>query len=160
MVEPMLNGSRSSSRRHCKRRRFPRRRRSRLGEGLVRLSRGGFEQLETRVLLAVDITALSPVVNGHTNSTAKEQSMVWQHDSQWWSVIRTESNTLACRLDGSTWTQVIVLDNSSDRADVKPIGNGDITYVLLDKGTSSKLAKLSFSNNTYQLVPLVSPSTP
>ncbi|MBI3839345.1 MAG: hypothetical protein HY288_15610, partial [Planctomycetia bacterium] len=143
---------------------------------------GWLEPLESRVLLSVapfdgpsaalvqasviddpvtsTITALSPLANAITNSTAKEESKVWQHGNQWWSVLDTVSNTTVYRLDGSAWTPVITLDTKAYQADVKPIGNGDITYVLLYSGTASKLAELSFSNNTYQLVPLISQSTP
>ncbi|MBI3837061.1 MAG: hypothetical protein HY288_03900 [Planctomycetia bacterium] len=144
---------------------------------------GCIEQLESRVLLAVDslgsqptavaqaamtadpvtstITMLSPIANAETNSTAKNpQSKSWLHGNQWWSMVETSGGTSAYRLDGSSWTPVLQISGTTYNADVKPVGNGDITYVFLYHGTSSKLAKLTYVNGTYELTPLVSPSTP
>ncbi|MBI3839346.1 MAG: hypothetical protein HY288_15615 [Planctomycetia bacterium] len=144
---------------------------------------GRLEQLEARALLSADflgslpaalvqtpsiddpvtstIIALSPSANAITDSTAKNpQSKVWQHGNQWWSVIDTAAGTSVYRLDGSSWTLITQISTRPYNADVKPVGNGDVTYAFLYSGSSSQLAKLSYVNGVYQLTPLVSPTAP
>ena len=144
--------------------------------------RGRFERLEQRSLLAFDAAAplpaaalglpsadlggttilpLTDLEDVGTNATMRNpQSKTWQKGGAWWTILDTTESTNLYRLDGSSWTQLMVLSSSRYNADVRPVGNADVTYALLYSGVSGRLAKLTWTGSTYALTPLVSPSTP
>ncbi len=134
-----------------------------------------FEQLETRLLLSVDLSSkfqwsealqlLEADAQAASTSSyqlqempiwgdtsAKPQSKVWQHDDQWFSVIADDSGTWVWRLDGLVWSPVLQIDSGRFRADVKSVG--DVAHVLLYKSESSKLASIQYvpgALGTYEL---------
>ena len=109
-------------------------------------------------LLAVAPAAALPPV--HTSLTAltvtantgeKPQSKVWTHDGRWWCVFPNSSGTWVWRLDGTTWTSVLKLSNSTGvHADVKSMGA--VAHVLLFTSATTELASIEYvpATQTYQ----------
>jgi len=77
------------------------------------------------------------------STEAKPQSKVWEYDNNWWSVLPDPSGTWLWRLDGTTWTQMLLLsDKTTVNADCKPDGN--VTHILLYDGLQTQLASVEF----------------
>jgi hypothetical protein len=86
------------------------------------------------------------------NTGEKPQSKIWTYDGNWWAVMPYSTGTKLWRLDGTTWTNVLHLSNSANTfADTKVIGN--ITHILLYRGTTSELVSVEYvpSTHTYKL---------
>ncbi len=82
----------------------------------------------------------------------KPQSKVWTNAGKWWMVMPDSTGTHVWRLDGTTWTSVLDIDASqASFADCKAVGN--VTHILLYKGTSSSLVSVEYvpASTTYQL---------
>lgn len=78
-----------------------------------------------------------------TNTGEKPQSKVWKFNGTWWGVFATNSGTFVHRLDGTHWTSVLKLSNSSSvHADV--LSTGSVAHVLLYTGSSSNLASIEY----------------
>ncbi|WP_191906879.1 LamG-like jellyroll fold domain-containing protein [Adhaeribacter soli] len=85
------------------------------------------------------------------NTKDKPQSKVWSHKGKHWTVLSTESGINLYRLDGNTWTSVLQLATSDyGKADCKVVG--DVTHILVFKGTSSRLFSVEYDSvrNTYK----------
>jgi hypothetical protein len=79
------------------------------------------------------------------SSGEKPQSKVWKHDANWWAVIPDSTGTHIYRLVGTTWVKGLQLSTLTNfQADTK--NNGDITYILLLKGTASKLVTVQYDD--------------
>lgn len=92
-------------------------------------------------------------INAMESSGEKPQLKVWRHDSNWWSVILTSTGTHIYRLDGNSWVQDVQLSTQTNfQADTKNVG--DITYILLMKGTASKIITAQYNDvsNTYTVL--------
>lgn len=99
-----------------------------------------FEPLELRRLLAT--VALEDFSVSH-GTGEKPQSKVWEYDDQWWTVMPSSAGTSVWRLDGTAWTQTLLLSSSkSVTADVKSVGS--VAHVLLFDGSSSQLASIEY----------------
>ncbi|HWL73041.1 MAG TPA: hypothetical protein VNQ74_04135, partial [Burkholderiaceae bacterium] len=72
----------------------------------------------------------------------KPQSKVWMHAEKWWSVMSNDTGTWIWRLDGTAWTPVLKLSSTIYRGDAKAVG--DLTHLLLYRGSSSKLASIEY----------------
>jgi hypothetical protein len=86
------------------------------------------------------------------SSGEKPQSKVWKHDASWWAVIPDSTGTHIFRLVGSTWVKGLQLSTFTNfQADTK--NDGDITYILLLKGTASKLITVQYDDvsNTHSV---------
>ena len=96
-------------------------------------------------------TPLQPIAI--TASTGeKPQSKVWRHGGSWWSVLPNSSGTWLRRLDGTSWSDQLLLSNATNTAaDVKVVG--DVAHVLLFRGTTSELSSVEYvsGSNTYQV---------
>ena len=82
----------------------------------------------------------------------KPQSKVWTYAGRWWAVMPNSSGTQIWRLDGATWISVLNIDvSTATYADCKAVGN--VTHILLYKGTSSSLVSVEYvpATHTYQL---------
>ncbi|MGB3006040.1 MAG: LamG-like jellyroll fold domain-containing protein [Chitinophagaceae bacterium] len=80
----------------------------------------------------------------------KPQSKVWSNAGKWWMVMPNSTGTHVFRLDGTTWTSILDIDASTTSyADCKVVGN--VTHILLYKGTASSLVSVEYTSNTYQL---------
>ncbi len=95
--------------------------------------------------------ALTSLTSSATTAD-KPQSKVWRYDDKWWGVFPQTTGTFLWRLDGTSWTQILQLSTSSTaRADTLPVG--DVTHVLMFRGTTSDLASVQYNPaaGTYQL---------
>ena len=88
-----------------------------------------------------------------SDTGTKPQSKTWHHDRAWWNVVVRESGgTWIFRLDDRSWTPVLKLASGANRADVLPLG--DVTHILLENGSSSKMASVEYvpgSPGSYRL---------
>jgi len=109
------------------------------------------------ILGVTPAAALPPVQTSLTaftvtaNTGEKPQSKVWTHDGRWWCVFPNSSGTWVWRLDGTTWTSVLKLSNSTSvHADVKAMGA--VSHVLLFTSASTELASIEYvpATQTYQ----------
>ena len=99
-----------------------------------------FEPLELRRLLAT--IALEDFSVSH-GTGEKPQSKVWEHADQWWTVMPSSVGTSVWRLDGTEWTQTLLLSPSkSVTADVESVGS--VAHVLLFDGSNSQLASIEY----------------
>ena len=81
----------------------------------------------------------------------KPQSKVWTHDGKWWCVFPNSSGTWVWRLDGTQWTNVLKLSNSTQvHADVKVVGS--VIHALLFSGASTELVSIEYvpASHAYQ----------
>ncbi len=73
----------------------------------------------------------------------KPQSKVWEHAGNWFSVLPDSEGTWLRRLDGASWTNLVLLTTDTNvQADVKPVG--ELIHVLLFDGMQSQLATLEY----------------
>jgi hypothetical protein len=90
-----------------------------------------------------------------TNTGEKPQSKVWNYNGYYWAVLPNSTGTYLWRLDGTNWTNVLKLsDSTNSHADCKRVGN--ITHILLFQGfqgLSAQLVSVEYvsATNTYQL---------
>lgn len=68
----------------------------------------------------------------------KPQSKVWTYAGKWWCVLSVSDGTKVYRLDGSSWTPVLLVSTASSKSDVRIVG--DVVHLLLFKGAN----KVSF----------------
>jgi hypothetical protein len=101
------------------------------------------------VIAASPAAALPPVSTPLTALTVsattgeKPQSKVWTYAGKWWCVLPNGSGTWVWELNGTTWTSVLKLSNSTQvHADVKAVGG--VTHVLLFNGASTELASIEY----------------
>ncbi len=97
----------------------------------------------------VPLSAVS--ISGTAVTGEKPQSKTWHYDGKWWAVFPTNGNTYLWRLDGTNWTNILLLAAGNAHADCKVVDN--ITHVLLYKGVSSELLSLEYvaANSIYKL---------
>ena len=96
-------------------------------------------------------TLLKPVAVT-TDTKDKPQSKVWTYGGYTWTVLADSAGTYVKRLDGASWTNILRLSTSRfSKADCKVSGN--VTHILLDKGTASDLISVEYvpESNTYKL---------
>jgi hypothetical protein len=87
------------------------------------------------------------------SSGEKPQSKVWRHDANWWAVIPDSAGTHIFRLVGTTWVKGLQLSTLTNfQADTKNVG--DVTYILLLKGTASKIVTVQYDDvsKTYSVL--------
>ncbi|MFO7720605.1 MAG: hypothetical protein R6W85_09230, partial [Gillisia sp.] len=97
------------------------------------------------------VTSLNPV-SISTNTGEKPQAKVWTYAGQHWSVLANSSGTFLWRLDGTTWTNILMLSSkNTSKADTKVVGN--VVHILLFQGITSELVSVEYSLalGTYQL---------
>ncbi|QHL88830.1 T9SS type A sorting domain-containing protein [Nibribacter ruber] len=71
-----------------------------------------------------------------TNTADKPQSKVWTYAGKFWTVLPTTDGTFLWRLDGTTWTKVLLVSSGAlARADCKVVGN--LAHVLLFRGNNN-----------------------
>jgi concanavalin A-like lectin/glucanase superfamily protein/List-Bact-rpt repeat protein/flagellar hook capping protein FlgD len=120
-----------------------------------------------RLILGLMVIALLPVslhAAGFTSVTSlqqvpisastgeKPQSKCWTNGGYWFAVFSTASGTNLYRLDGTAWTNILALSTATDaHPDAKAVGN--VTHILLYRGTSSQLVSVEYLSGThaYQL---------
>jgi hypothetical protein len=81
----------------------------------------------------------------------KPQSKIWRYDDEWWGVFPNSTGTYIWRLDGTSWTQGLKLSTATGtKADTLAVG--DVTHVLLFRGTTSELASVQYNSamGTYE----------
>ena len=105
-------------------------------------------------LHATGFTSVTPLQQvSITASTAeKPQSKCWTNGGYWFSVLSSSGGTNLYRIDGTTWTNILHLSDATDvHADARAIG--DVTHILLFRGTSSQLVSVEYvsGTHTYQL---------
>ena len=93
----------------------------------------------------VSVSPLQPVPIA-CDTKNKPQSRVWMHDGKFWTVFVTDNGTFVCRLEnGTTWVNTLKLSNATyGRPDCKVVG--DITHILLFRGTVSHLFSIQFNH--------------
>ncbi|MEI6945621.1 T9SS type A sorting domain-containing protein [Paraflavisolibacter sp. H34] len=75
------------------------------------------------------VTDLAPVTI-EKNTGEKPQGKVWTYAGKWWSVLATPGGTKLFRLDGTAWTEVLLLSEVEEvHADCRVVGN--VTHILL-----------------------------
>ena len=88
------------------------------------------------------------------NTGEKPQSKVWQYNGKWYAVFPNSSGTFIWRLDGTTWTSILkISNNSTTKADCKPIGNLCHIFLWKKADSPSQLVSVEYvaSNATYKL---------
>ena len=97
------------------------------------------------------VASLNPVtILSNTGETP--QSKVWTYAGKHWCVLANSSGTIIYRLDGSTWTNTLVLaSGSTAKADIKVVGN--VVHIVVWKGTASTFYSVEYnaSTNKYKL---------
>jgi hypothetical protein len=89
------------------------------------------------------------------NTGEKPQSKLWNYNGFYWTVLANTNGTYLWRLDGTNWTSVLKLSDSTNlRADCKRVG--DVTHILLFRGFNgpgAQLVSIQYvpATNTYQL---------
>ncbi|MEI6948944.1 T9SS type A sorting domain-containing protein [Paraflavisolibacter sp. H34] len=81
------------------------------------------------------VTDLAPIpVTANTGD--KPQSKAWFYEGKWWCVLATSGGTKIFRLDGTAWTEVLMLSTAQDtHADCRVAGN--LTHILLFRRNSA-----------------------
>jgi hypothetical protein len=94
-------------------------------------------------------TASSGTVGGKT------RSMVWFFDESWWSVFPDATGTWVRRLDGNSWTSVLLLSpNENVQADYELLESQGLVHLVLFDGLQTQVATIEYvpgSAGTYQL---------
>ncbi|GAA4295643.1 T9SS type A sorting domain-containing protein [Nibribacter koreensis] len=97
------------------------------------------------------MTSLTPMPIS-TNTADKPQSKVWMHAGKFWTVLPNAEGTFLWRLDGTSWTKMLTISNSSfGRADCKVVDN--VVHVLVYRGDNdSHLYSLEYdaATSTYK----------
>jgi hypothetical protein len=119
----------------------------------------GFTSAETYIISGqatqpgfVSLTPLTPV-NLTLATKDKPQAKTWKYAGQWWSVLSATGGTKIYRLDGTSWTDILTLNNKSSKPDCRVVG--DLVHLLLYKGASNNSfiysIKYDVPTNTYKL---------
>ena len=75
----------------------------------------------------------------------KAQSKLWFHQGEWWSAFSDEDASWLWRLDGDTWTRILLLSaNKYVRADYELDAGGDLVHLLLFDANASTLVSLEY----------------
>ena len=93
------------------------------------------------------VTNLSPL--SIVSSTGENpQSKVWTYAGQHWAVLTNSADgTSIYRLDGTTWTNVLILaSGTTSKVDVKVVGN--LAHIFFWKGVSSYLFSVEYDPAT------------
>lgn len=113
----------------------------------------GFTSGESYVLRSTASYATSLNFVPVTATTGeKPQSKVWNYNNTYWTVLANSTGTYIWRLDGTSWTNVLkISDSTNSQADCKVAGS--VTHILLYQGMSSHLVSVEYvsGSNTYQL---------
>lgn len=83
----------------------------------------------------------------------KPQSKVWSYQGRWWSVLPTTLGMSLFRLDGPSWTELMLI-SSNGQARVDSFADGAVVHLLLFDGLQTQLVSLEFvtvgGQDTYQ----------
>jgi hypothetical protein len=78
-----------------------------------------------------------------TNTAEIQQSKIWTYAGKQWTVLGTSAGSCIYRLDGSTWTNILVLATGNTiKADIKVIGN--LAHIMLYKATTAVLYSVEY----------------
>jgi Concanavalin A-like lectin/glucanases superfamily len=82
------------------------------------------------------------------SSGEKPMSKLWENDGRWFCVMPDNSGTWLRRLDGTSWTKLLELSSStSTQADA--LRDGNVTHVLLYRGSSSQLVSVQYNTQSH-----------
>lgn len=114
----------------------------------------GFNSGETYTIMPVvipggfvSVTPLQPVDLSQPTKD-KPQAKVWNYANKWWCVLSVAAGTKLFRLDGTTWTDILLLNNKTSKPDCRI--SGDMVHVLCYKGAlnNSMLYSLKYDPTT------------
>lgn len=72
----------------------------------------------------------------------KAQSKVFNHDGKHWAALSNSTGTHLWRLDGTSWTPVLMLTSRKGRADCKIVGN--VVHVFVYQSNTSQLISAEY----------------
>ncbi|PVY36674.1 putative repeat protein (TIGR02543 family), partial [Pontibacter virosus] len=83
----------------------------------------------------------------------KAQSKIFYHDGKHWAALANSSGTHLWRLDGTSWTHVLMLTSRKGRADCKIVGN--VVHVFVYQSNTSQLISAQYvpSSKTFEIWP-------
>jgi hypothetical protein len=82
------------------------------------------------------VTPLSPISIGSTDTQHKPMAKTWFYAGKWWAAIPPSvGGTRVFRLDGTTWVDIYTIASSGSRPDVWV--QGDLVYILMYKGAGT-----------------------
>ncbi|MES2649735.1 MAG: T9SS type A sorting domain-containing protein [Bacteroidota bacterium] len=83
----------------------------------------------------------------------KPQAKAWTYAGKWWCVLSATGGTKIFRLDGTSWTEILLLSTSNTKPDCWV--SGDLVHLLLYKGASNNSfvysVKYDVATSTYKL---------
>lgn len=91
-----------------------------------------------------NITPLSPISIGSTDTQHKPQAKTWYYAGKWWAALPPSiGGTRLFRLDGTTWTQIMTIHSSGSRTDCWVDGN--LVHILMFRGSgANQIATLEY----------------
>ena len=84
--------------------------------------------------MKTSVKPLNPV-NIENPTEEKPQAKVWTYAGKWWCVLSAAGGTKIFRLDGISWTEVLIFTSEGSKPDCRV--SGDLVHFLLYRGASS-----------------------
>ena len=119
----------------------------------------GFGSGETYTIVPVVIpggfTSVTPLTPVDLSQPTKDkpQAKVWNYAGKWWCVLSVTAGTKVYRLDGTSWTDILLLNHKSSKPDCRMVG--DMVHILCYKGANNNSLMYSLkydaATNTYKL---------
>jgi hypothetical protein len=97
----------------------------------------GFTQGQSYTIDQPGFASVTPLVPLNVSQPTKDkpQSKVWNYANKWWCALSVAEGTKVFRLDGTSWVDILTLNNKTSRSDCRIVG--DLVHLLLYKGASN-----------------------